>query len=854
MGIIAAFVINLTTIDNLFIFKPVSASIKQPIIQEIATQDNLIQQGRESYQQGKFQEALIFWQQALETFETQEDSLHQAMVLAYISLAYQQLGMWPQADNTLSQSLSLWKYSQVTAKNPEQSLILAQILNSQGNFYFSQGKTENALESWQQASKIYNNTNEVSKIIGSLINVAQAQQALGFYHQARNTLTQVEQRLETESDLKIKNIGLISLGKILQKIGDIENSQRILEESLIIAKTLNSSQSISEILLALGNNSRTEKQYSQALDFYQQAEKNAINPLTKVQAQLNQFSLLIEAKKIKDAQILIPQIQLEINQLTSNRRTIYAQINFAQSLSRFWQLNQQDTTLPLTLANILKNAHQQAQTLQDIHSQAYALGYLGQIYEKNLQFAQAEKLTQQALSLTEKIAAPEIAYQWQWQLGRIAKAQGKLALAKENYQAAFKNLKSIRQDLVVVNSDIQFSFRESVEPIYRELVDILLQSEKGKNIEQNQLKQAREVIESLKLAELNNFFHSTCLEGQTVSLDRITDNNAAIIYPIILPDRLEIIVSLSQQELRRYTTQVSQLEIETTVEKLRFNLEKPYSTPEGKQLSQQVYQWLIAPVSENLQKNKVTTLVFILDGALQTIPMASLYDGEQYLLENYAISLAPSLQLINPQPLKQKVLNTLAAGISEARLGFSSLENVNQELSTIKAELPSKILVNQDFTTTSLQQQIESFPYTIIHLATHGQFSSNADETFILAWDQKILVSQLDNLIRSNTNLGSENIELLVLSACETAAGDKRATLGLAGIALQAGARSTLASLWSLDDESGAYLMREFYRELSKENISKAEALRQAQLKLLKDPDYRHPVYWASYILMGNWL
>ncbi len=199
-------------------------------------------------------------------------------------------------------------------------------------------------------------------------------------------------------------------------------------------------------------------------------------------------------------------------------------------------------------------------------------------------------------------------------------------------------------------------------------------------------------------------------------------------------------------------------------------------------------------------------------------------------------------------------LQTLAAGLTEERHGFGALANVGLELKEIQSEVPNQILLNQAFTSAALQNQINASPFRIVHLATHGQFSSNADETFVLAWDKPIKVNELSALLRSRENSRAEAIELLILSACETAAGDQRAALGLAGIAVQAGARSTIASLWSLDDESGAKFVRQFYRELAKTNASKAEALRQAQLSLLRDPNYRHPRYWAPYILVGNWL
>jgi CHAT domain-containing protein len=141
-----------------------------------------------------------------------------------------------------------------------------------------------------------------------------------------------------------------------------------------------------------------------------------------------------------------------------------------------------------------------------------------------------------------------------------------------------------------------------------------------------------------------------------------------------------------------------------------------------------------------------------------------------------------------------------------------------------------------------------------VHIATHGQFSSRAEDTFILAWDDRINVADLDETLQANALNQAGAIELLVLSACETAVGDQRAALGIAGVAVRAGARSTLATLWSINDQATTEFSHFFYQQLAQPTATRANALRQAQLSLLNDPQYRHPLYWAPYILVGNWL
>ncbi|MFB8787388.1 MAG: CHAT domain-containing protein [Potamolinea sp.] len=496
----------------------------------------------------------------------------------------------------------------------------------------------------------------------------------------------------------------------------------------------------------------------------------------------------------------------------------------------------------------------------DSRAQAYALVSLGGLYEQKGQWLEAQKLTQQSLVLAQAFNAPEIAYRSSWQLGRLLKATGDEKGAIAAYTEAVNTLKSLRNDLAAINSEVQFSFREGVEPVYRELVGLLLQPPAssssplvGEITSQERLEVARKVIESLQLAELDNFFRSACLNTKPVQIDAV-DQKAAVIYPIILADRLEIILSLPQQRLRRYTTSLPKEQIESTLRQLRSQLFNPISQ-RFLPLSQQVYNWLIRPIETDLSKSEVKTLVFVLDGSLRNVPMAVLHDGKQYLTQKYAIALTPGLELLEPRSLVRGRLKILKAGLSEARQGFNALPAVKMELEQIQSQIPGKVLLNQEFTKTAIQKAIDAVSFPVVHLATHGQFSSKAEETYILTWDDRINVNELSNLLEKTDLRRSTPIELLVLSACETAKGDNRAALGIAGVAVRAGARSTLATLWQVNDRATAVLMVRFYQELTKPGVTKAEALRRAQLSILQDRQYgEHPYYWASFVLVGNWL
>ncbi len=881
----------------------------------------LVQQGRKLYEAEQFSQAVLVWQQAAKAYQDRSDRLSQAMVLSNLSLTYQQLGQWQQAEGAIASSLELLEYSQARVREEERKrvregedrskitplfplgqtprpewlqnhatsstwgdsktrvapkskiqnlTILAQALNTQGSLQLALGQAEKALDTWEKAAATYDRAGSRSGTIQSQINSAQALQALGLYRRALTTLSQVKQTFQKQPASRLKASLLRNLGNTQRVVGDLDESRQTLQESLAIAQQMRSPTDIGAALFSLGNTARTsfggatltQADSTAALTFYQQAATISPSAIAKLQALLNQLSLSIETEQLDRAKALIPEIQSQLPNLPPSSKTVYAQIDFAHSLMDLGARSEGGVK-QRDIAQILATSVQQARGLGDKRAEAYALGNLGRLYEQSGQVSNAKELTTQALILAQSVNAPDIAYRWQWQLGRLLKVEGNTPAAIASYNDAVNTLRTLRRDLVAINPEIQFNFRDEVEPVYRQLVDLLLrhQGETGRVPSQQNLALARQTIESLQLAELDNFFREACLEARPVLIDKVVDRdspNAAVIYPIILRDRLEVILKLPNQPLRNFTIIVPQSQVEQTLAQLRQNLTEPDKIKSVRSLSQEVYSWLIQPAQTELAKSRVKTLVFVADGALRNIPMSALYDGKQYLVEKYAIALNPGLQLVNPQPLPPRQLKALTAGLSiaPANYPYPPLPAVRSEFNLIEqAGVSISELLDREFTSKSLETKIDSSTFNVVHLATHGQFSSSAQNTFILAADGPINVKDFDNLLRTRNQRSPEVIDLLVLSACETATGDKRAALGLAGVAVRAGAQSTLASLWQIDDEATALFIGKFYQQLATAKVNRAEALRQAQLSLMKNyPNYSRPGYWAPYVLVGNWL
>lgn len=720
----------------------------------------------------------------------------------------------------------------------------AQALNQQGQQFLEQGNPQAALERWQAAEQLYRQSGHHEGTIGAQLNQAKALQALGFYRRARTLLEQVAASQQQQPDSSLKANTALTLGNILRLIGEYEQSHQVLMESLRIAQQVNSLADIQAAYLHLGNSLLAQQQLQPALDNFQQAATIAA-PL-QVSAQLRQLRLLQQLDRRSEAAALVPQITTQLETLPPGQLAIYGRIELGELISQATVSAHAQT---LSAAQLLVTAAQQAQQLGDRRAQSYAIGRLGHLYEQTHQWPEAQRLTQEALELSRIINVPEILYQWQWQLGRILRSQSDFPAATQAYTEAVKTLQFLRNDLVAIGQDAQFSFRDRVEPVYRELVDLLLQP----SATQAELKQARQVIESLQLAELNNFFREACLDATARPIDEV-DPTAAVIYPVMLSDRLEVILSLPGQPLRHYATALPRAEIEAGIERMQNSLRQTSFAQERLAAAQQIYQWLMQPIAADLSQQSLTTLVFVLDGSLRSLPMAALHDGNQYLIEQYQIALAPSLRLLNPRPLQREQIHALVGGLSAGTNRAMPLPGVRQEVDEISRQIPAQVLLDQSFTATALTAQVQTAPFNVVHLATHGQFSSTAKETYIQTWDGQLTIDDLQRLLNQRSLTDANPIELLVLSACQTAEGDNRATLGMAGVAVRSGALSTLATLWTVNDASTATFIAAFYKSLTQPQITKAQAVRAAQLTLLQSQEFKHPFYWAPFVLVGNWL
>jgi len=725
---------------------------------------------------------------------------------------------------------------------------------------FQRGDFEQAVLSWTEAARLYEAEQKPKEQSNALIHLAQSYQALGQYKEALKNLESSLALAEKLGDRTQTAVALGALGNVYIAAGPPEMALKYLNEGLRIAREVNNRDLSALILNNLGNLLTAQKKYSEALVAYRESVSLATarnNRSLLIGALVNEATASIQMNQHREAKALLDRALDQIRALEASHEKAVGLINIGLAYDDLRsRLPDSKDSLLLLAHETLSEAGTLADSMGDRRTSSYAWGYLGKLYEDERRYQEALQLTRRATFAAQQINAPESLYRWEWQTGRLLTKLGSIDDAIGAYRRAVRTLQLIRPELSVSYGASQISFRETMGPVYFELVDLLLQRAASLR-EPSQvgpyLIEARETVELFKAAELRDYFRDDCVD---TALSKITQldvlaKSAVVIYPILLPDRIELLVSLPTG-LKRVLVPVGAETLTREVRQFRRRLEKR-TTREYLPHAQKLYDWLIRPLESDLASFPIATLVFVPDGALRTIPMAALHDGKQFLVAKYAVGITPSLNLTDPRPIKREDMKVLAVGVTEAVQGFPALPNVSAELQALHTLLGSETLVDKEFVAANLEKKLKDEQFTIVHVASHGEFGNEVDKTFLLTFDDKLSLDRLNQMV-GVFRFRDDPLELLTLSACETAAGDDRAALGLAGIAIKAGARSALATLWNINDEASVDLVVDFYRGLKDPSISRAVALQRAQIKMLENPRYEHPGFWSPFLLINNWL
>ena len=740
-------------------------------------------------------------------------------------------------------SLALAGFSLILA--PSRGAELAEPKMQQAAEAFDRGSFGEAAAAWKDASILFGQARQVARQADALFNLGQAYHSLGQRRLATEALDEALTLAETpERRMRIK----AALGAVCAFSKKDDRAEQLLRESFDEARKLGDAAAVASILNDLGNLLAAQGRTGDAMRAYEESGEKAGGSSLAAKAFANLAAAASDAQTASQANRRAVRVLSKLPD-SHDKATLLL------TIGRTW-LRHREAEDALAA---WKQAGEIALRLDDDPTRSYAIGFLGELYEAGGRHEDAMKLTREAALLAQKTQSTDALFRWEWQKGRLFARLGDSKSAIAAYRRAITDLDAIRHDIAIGfgNANRGSSFREAVGPLFFQLADLLLQRsarESDPAQVQASLREARDTMELLKSAELVDYFQDDCvnlLRSKTAGIEQISPT-AAIIYLIPLPSRTVLLLGLSDG-LQRFQIDVGEKELTTVIRAFRRNLETRTSyeyLTQGRKL----YDWLVRPMEGVLTQHGIDTLVFVPDGASRTIPLAALHDGKHFLISRYAVAVTPGATLTDPRTVERKSARLLLGGLSDSVQGYQPLAFVPQELDAIRKVQGGTVLMNKQFLTDRVANKFQGEQFSIVHLASHGRFDRDAHKTFVLTHDSKMTLDDLERIIRPGQFRGRP-VELVTLSACQTAAGDDRAALGMAGVAVKSGARSAVASLWFVNDQSSSELVAAFYQHLWQDpGISKAQAMQKAQLSLLDTWTYRHPCYWAPYLVIGNWL
>lgn len=344
---------------------------------------------------------------------------------------------------------------------------------------------------------------------------------------------------------------------------------------------------------------------------------------------------------------------------------------------------------------------------------------------------------------------------------------------------------------------------------------------------------------------------------------------------------LDITLIPADGEVQGFRSEVSMKRFNELLRKLYGQLasQAPLEVNDPTSPARQLESILIQPVAEQLRRQRITTLLLSADAGLQAVPYGALHDGQSYLGERFALGLTPALGLTKLALLPEKANpQLLAAGASEFE-GLNPLPLVPQELEKVRQGRGNEKYLNRAFTPQVLLEKAADPQFDRVHVATHAEFLPGGPAAARLY--SGVGPMSLKQLAQLRQRRGEAQLDMFTLSACRTALGDADSELGFAGLALQAGSRSAIGSLWYVDDVATSALFVQFYRYLD-QGIPKAEALQltrramaTGRLKLVGDQvigaggdvlltglttaqqrriagGLQHPFFWAGIQVLGT--
>lgn len=871
--------------------------------------------------QGHYPQALAVYQQALALRRKAGDEAGVGRLLNNIGRLQNQLGDYRAALRSHQQALTRLRD---LGDRPS----MGRTLNSLGVVYERLGQSDSALTAYQQALTIAKSIGDRRTQGDILDNLGGAHDRHGDYAQA---LTAYQRALTIHQDIGNRASAgntLNNIGGVYERLGRDRQALYFLQRALAIHREIGHRAGEGQALNSTGIVYERLEQFPQALASYRQALAIArdIGDRAGEANALEQIGGLYTTRELYSKALTSYRQALAIAQDIGDRAGVGRTLNsIGVTYIRSGQL---DRALPflqraLTLLWQVGDRGAESITLSNIgvlleHQKQPELAIV--FYKQSVDIREAIRRNLRSLSPVNQASYANTVAETYRHLaalllgqGRVLEAQQVLELLKvQELDDYLRDVRGTGQQLAILHPEQQIlaqynALQQSAIHLGQELtqlreisvanrtqeqqqrIALLVQLQEDLNRQFNDFLDSPEVLDSVDQL-------SRTAQRQNVDLadfDALRDDlrqlgNAVLLYPLILEDRLELIITTPDSPPLRRTVNVQQAELNRAILQFRQALQNPNA--DARPPARQLYTWLIQPLETDLDQADAQTIIYAPDGQLRYIPLAALYDGHQWLVQRYRINniTAKSLTELDTQPQAQpRVLAgafadrgvTYPVTLGQERVAFRGLPFAGREVKNLATTLPqTTTLLDQNFSLAALKPQLNE--HSIVHLATHAAFVPGQPE------DSFILLGNGDRpTLRDIGNWSLQNVDLVVLSACETGIGGQLGSgeeiLGLGYQFQNRGARAVIASLWQVSDGGTQALMDAFYATLQKGNSSKAEALQQAQVALIRGADQvlgyerglvglrprvrdsaspevthplSHPYYWAPFILIGNGL
>jgi CHAT domain-containing protein/tetratricopeptide (TPR) repeat protein len=805
----------------------------------------------------------------------------EAATLGSLGVVYQNLGQYDKAIENHLLNLEI-------TRELKDRLSEGKALGNLGGTYYALGKYDKAIEYSLQYLAISREIKDRLGEGGVLGNLGNAYNALGKYDKAIEYHQQFLAIAREVKDRRGEGQALGNLGGAYQSLGKYEQAIENHLQSLLIAREDQNRSGEGEVLGNLGVAYQSLGKYEQAVEYHLQslAIKREIKDRSGEVGSLGNLGIAYRNLG-KYEKAIEYQIQgLAIAKETKNRRG--EGLILGNLGNSYGNLGKYEKAIEYQLQSlaITREIKDRSGEMYSLYNTAYAYNALKRSQEAMISL-------QQALTISREIGDRSLEGYALGSIGQVFSKSKQTEIAILFYKQSINVREAIRKDIRKLNKEDQTSYLGTISSSYKELASLLLN--------QGRIMEALQVLDLLKVQELEDYLKNIkgsdrttqgvrVLEPEKVissnllaistekspelnrqlanqiqqlpksEINKVPDylkqipQGTVLLYPLILGDQLEIIFFSPNSLPVSRTVKISKAKLESLITEYRAGL-LDAGSEDVKDASKALYDVLIKPIESELSAAKAETILYAPDGILRYVPLTALYDGKQWLAEKYKVSnlIAYSLSDFSPKPKNPPNILAGAFGgnAGAKKFGQSALPATLTEVKAIANSFPNSVTLTEDnFSRQAIESKFKN--HNILHLATHAEFNTGSpDNSFIIFGNgDKIRLGEI-------ADWQIPNIDLIILSACQTGVGklgDGVEILGFGYQVQKAGAKTAIASLWAVNDEGTQALMEAFYRELKKGDVTSTEALHRAQVALIKSSKFNHPNYWSAFFAIGNGL